>query len=67
MIPYCQHEIRDTDREAVFKVLASSRLTQGPAVAGFERAEPSFWVTLRAKWTSETPTVNWVSMFGVFA
>lgn len=38
MIPYCQHEIRETDREAVFKVLASSRLTQGPAVAGFERA-----------------------------
>lgn len=38
MIPYCQHEIREADEEAVSKVLASSRLTQGPAVAGFERA-----------------------------
>lgn len=38
MIPYCQHEVRDSDREAVSKVLSSSRLTQGPAVAGFERA-----------------------------
>jgi len=38
VIPYCQHEIRDADREAVSKVLASSRLTQGPAVPGFERA-----------------------------
>lgn len=38
MIPYCQHEIREADREAVSKVLASSRLTQGPAVGDFERA-----------------------------
>ena len=38
MIPYCQHEIREADRAAVSKVLASSRLTQGPAVDGFERA-----------------------------
>lgn len=38
MIPYCQHEIREADRRAVSKVLASSRLTQGPAVDGFERA-----------------------------
>lgn len=38
MIPYCQHEIREADEEAVSKVLGSSRLTQGPAVAGFERS-----------------------------
>lgn len=36
MIPYCQHQIRDEDREAVTKVLASDRLTQGPMVAAFE-------------------------------
>ncbi len=36
MIPYCQHQIRDEDREAVSKVLASPRLTQGPMVAAFE-------------------------------
>ncbi|MEZ4290965.1 MAG: DegT/DnrJ/EryC1/StrS aminotransferase family protein [Myxococcota bacterium] len=38
MIPYCQHQIRDEDREAVSRVLDSPRLTQGPAVAGFEAA-----------------------------
>ena len=38
MIPYCQHEIREADEAAVSKVLASSRLTQGPAVADFELA-----------------------------
>jgi len=38
VIPYCQHEIRDGDRKAVSEVLASSRLTQGPAVEAFERA-----------------------------
>lgn len=36
MIPYCQHQIRDEDREAVSKVLGSDRLTQGPMVAAFE-------------------------------
>ncbi|MEZ4330206.1 MAG: aminotransferase class I/II-fold pyridoxal phosphate-dependent enzyme [Myxococcota bacterium] len=36
MIPYCQHQIREEDREAVAKALASARLTQGPMVAGFE-------------------------------
>lgn len=36
MIPYCQHQIRDEDREAVVSVLGSSRLTQGPMVAAFE-------------------------------
>lgn len=36
MIPYCQHQIRDEDREAVTKVLGSARLTQGPMVAEFE-------------------------------
>ncbi len=36
MIPYCQHRIRDEDREAVSKVLGSARLTQGPMVAAFE-------------------------------
>lgn len=36
MIPYCQHQIRDEDREAVSKVLGSARLTQGPMVAAFE-------------------------------
>lgn len=36
MIPYCQHQIREEDREAVSKVLASPRLTQGPMVAAFE-------------------------------
>jgi perosamine synthetase len=36
VIPYCQHRIRDEDREAVSKVLGSDRLTQGPMVAAFE-------------------------------
>ena len=36
MIPYCQHSIRDEDREAVSRVLGSERLTQGPMVAAFE-------------------------------
>lgn len=36
MIPYCQHQIRDEDREAVARTLASPRLTQGPMVAAFE-------------------------------
>lgn len=36
MIPYSQHQIRDEDREAVSKVLASARLTQGPMVEAFE-------------------------------
>lgn len=36
MIPYCRHEIRDEDRAAVARVLASDRLTQGPAVGAFE-------------------------------
>lgn len=36
MIPYCRHEIRDEDREAVTRVLASDRLTQGPMVGAFE-------------------------------
>ncbi len=36
MIPYCQHQIRDEDREAVASVLGSARLTQGPMVAAFE-------------------------------
>lgn len=38
MIPYCQHSIRDADREAVGRVLDSSRLTQGPMVPAFEAA-----------------------------
>lgn len=38
MIPYCQHSIREQDRAAVAKVLASSRLTQGPMVPAFEEA-----------------------------
>lgn len=38
MIPYCQHQIRPEDREAVAKVLDSPRLTQGPAVRDFEEA-----------------------------
>ena len=38
MIPYCQHQIRPEDREAVAKVLDSPRLTQGPAVREFEEA-----------------------------
>lgn len=36
MIPYCQHQVRDEDREAVAKTLSSARLTQGPMVAAFE-------------------------------
>jgi len=36
VIPYSQHQIRDEDREAVTRVLSSSRLTQGPMVAAFE-------------------------------
>lgn len=38
MIPYCQHDVRPEDREAVAKVLDSSRLTQGPAGSEFEAA-----------------------------
>lgn len=38
MIPYCQHQIRDEDRDAVVRVLESDRLTQGPMVEGFEAA-----------------------------
>ncbi len=38
MIPYCQHDVRAEDREAVAKVLDSSRLTQGPMGREFEAA-----------------------------
>ena len=38
MIPYCQHQVRNSDRRAVSKVLNSPRLTQGPAVVAFEEA-----------------------------
>lgn len=38
MIPYCQHDVRAEDREAVAKVLDSSRLTQGPVGREFEAA-----------------------------
>lgn len=38
MIPYCRHEIRSSDQRAVARVLASDRLTQGPAVSEFESA-----------------------------
>ena len=37
MIPYSRHAIRDEDREAVGRVLASDRLTQGPMVGAFEK------------------------------
>jgi len=38
VIPYCQHQIHEADRQAVAGVLGSSRLTQGPAVPRFEAA-----------------------------
>lgn len=38
MIPYCQHQVQDADREAVGRVLDSPRLTQGPTVERFEAA-----------------------------
>lgn len=38
MIPYCQHQVRDEDREAISKVLDGPRLAQGPAIRDFEAA-----------------------------
>lgn len=38
MIPYGRHSVSQADIDAVVEVLRSDRLTQGPAVARFERA-----------------------------
>lgn len=38
MIPYCRHEIEETDLEAVSSILTSDWITQGPAGEAFERA-----------------------------